>query len=202
MGPPPLPHTRKGEDRELPGPNQQPRSFSRFPTPVTPLVQTTAAIFSPVSYISSLCSCGFFSRRAHLPHLRVTELGLWGIKASGLQCVRKHCFQETTPHLHHPGRVFLNSAPWVYTEHNKATLSSCMQAKSIQSCLTLCSPMDCSLPGPLSKGFFRQENWNGVPCPPPGDLPEPGIEPVSLGSLASPVLVGGFLTTSTTCEAP
>ena len=29
-------------------------------------------------------------------------------------------------------------------------------------------------------GFFRQEYWSGLPCPPPGDLPDPGIEPVSL----------------------
>ena len=32
---------------------------------------------------------------------------------------------------------------------------------------------------PLSTGFFRQEHWSGLPCPPPGDLPDPGIEPVS-----------------------
>ena len=32
---------------------------------------------------------------------------------------------------------------------------------------------------PLSTGFPRQEHWNGVPCPPPGDLPDPGIEPGS-----------------------
>ena len=31
---------------------------------------------------------------------------------------------------------------------------------------------------PLSMGFPRQEYWNGFPCPPPGDLPDPGIEPV------------------------
>ena len=30
---------------------------------------------------------------------------------------------------------------------------------------------------PLSMGFSRQEYWNGLPCPPPGDLPDPGIEP-------------------------
>jgi len=28
-------------------------------------------------------------------------------------------------------------------------------------------------------GFFRQKYWSGLPCPPPGDLPDPGIEPVS-----------------------
>src|SRR5574337_754296 len=51
----------------------------------------------------------------------------------------------------------------------------CMRAKSLQSCLTLCNPMDCSPQAPLSKGFSRQGYWSGVPCPPPGDLPDPGI---------------------------
>ena len=32
---------------------------------------------------------------------------------------------------------------------------------------------------PLSMGFFQQEYWNGLPCPPPGDLPNPGIKPAS-----------------------
>ena len=32
---------------------------------------------------------------------------------------------------------------------------------------------------PLSRGFSRQDHWSGLPCPPPGDLPDPGIEPVS-----------------------
>ena len=38
---------------------------------------------------------------------------------------------------------------------------------------------------PLSMGFFTQEYWSGLPCPSPGDLPDPGIEPVSLMSPAS-----------------
>ena len=49
-----------------------------------------------------------------------------------------------------------------------------------QSCLTLCNPMDSSPPGPLSVGFSGQEYWSGLPCPPPGDLPNPGVEPRSL----------------------
>ena len=48
-----------------------------------------------------------------------------------------------------------------------------------QSCLTLCDPMDCSSPGPLSMGFSWQEYWSELPCPPPGELPDPGIEPGS-----------------------
>ena len=51
---------------------------------------------------------------------------------------------------------------------------------------------------PLSMGFSRQEHWNGLPCPPPGDLPDPGVEPLSL---RSPESAGRFFTTSTTWEA-
>ena len=46
-----------------------------------------------------------------------------------------------------------------------------------KSCPTLCSPMDRSLQAPLSKAFYRQEYWNRLPFPSPGDLPDPGIEP-------------------------
>ena len=46
---------------------------------------------------------------------------------------------------------------------------------------------------PLSMGFFRQEYWSGLLCPPPGDLPDPGVKPTSL---MSPALAGGFFTAS------
>ena len=53
-----------------------------------------------------------------------------------------------------------------------------LHAKLLQSYLTLCNPKDyCSLPGFI--GFSKQEYWIGLPCPPPGDLPDPGIKPVS-----------------------
>ena len=56
-----------------------------------------------------------------------------------------------------------------------------MHAKSLQSCPTLCDPVDCSLPGSSVHGILlRQEYWNGMLCPPPGDLPYPGIKPISL----------------------
>ena len=45
---------------------------------------------------------------------------------------------------------------------------------------------------PLSMGFLRQEYWNVLPFPPPGDRPDPGIKPTSP---ASPALAGGFFTT-------
>ena len=52
---------------------------------------------------------------------------------------------------------------------------------------------------PLSTGVSKQEYWSGLPRPPPGNLPDPGIEPESL---TSPALAGGFFTTSAPWEAP
>ena len=52
--------------------------------------------------------------------------------------------------------------------------------------------MDCNPPGqqaPLFMRFPRQEYWSGLPGPPPGDLPNPGVEPTF------PALVGGFFIT-------
>jgi len=48
-------------------------------------------------------------------------------------------------------------------------------------------------------GFSRQEYWSGLPCPPPGDLSDPRMEPESL---TSPALAGEFFTSSVTWEAP
>ena len=47
------------------------------------------------------------------------------------------------------------------------------------SCPILCNPMDYSPPGSSVHGFSRQECWSGSPCPPPGDPPNPGMEPTS-----------------------
>ena len=66
-------------------------------------------------------------------------------------------------------------------------------AKLLQSYLTT----DCSQ-APLSMGFSREEYWSELPCPPPGDLPNPGTEPASL---TSPALAGGFFTTSASWKA-
>ena len=67
-------------------------------------------------------------------------------------------------------------------------------------CLLSCvrffeTPWTVARQAPLSIQFPRREYWSALPCPTPGDLPDPGIKPVSL---ASPALASGFLTTSTT----
>ena len=50
-----------------------------------------------------------------------------------------------------------------------------LKVLAAQSCLTLCDPMECSPPGSFAMGFSRQECWSGLPCLPPGDLPDPGM---------------------------
>ena len=69
---------------------------------------------------------------------------------------------------------------------NLAIVSSCSVAKS---CQTLCDPMDCTRQAPLSMGFSREEYWGGLSFPSPGDLLEPGVEPLS------PALASKFFTT-------
>ena len=71
---------------------------------------------------------------------------------------------------------------------------ACCRAWSLQSCLTLCDPLDCSPPGPLSMGFSRQEYWSGLPCPPPGIFSTQGSNSVFYVSSLS-CLAGRFFTT-------
>ena len=70
-----------------------------------------------------------------------------------------------------------------------------VNAKSLQSCPTLCESMDCSPPGSSVHGTSQARMLEWVACPPPGDLPNPGFEPLSL---ISPALTGGFFTAGTT----
>ena len=73
-----------------------------------------------------------------------------------------------------------------------------LRAKSLQSYPTLCDPVDRSPPGSSVHGILQARILSGLPCPPPGDFPDPGIEPTSL---MSPALAGRFFTTSATREA-
>ena len=76
--------------------------------------------------------------------------------------------------------------------------SAAVAAKLLQSCPALVTPWTVFRQAPLSMGFSRQEYWSGLPCPPPGDLPDPGIEPASLKSSA---FAGRFFTASAMWES-
>ena len=84
---------------------------------------------------------------------------------------------------------------------NLSSTKSCFRSQTVESFSgallqtgTPCSfsvisnslqPLDCSPPGSSVHGTSQVEYWNGLPFPPPGDLPNPGIEP---GSPVSPAL--------------
>ena len=81
--------------------------------------------------------------------------------------------------------------------HTHAHIYVCMLSclSCVQLFLTLWT-VACKAPLPM--GFSRQEYWSRLPCPPPGDLPNPGIEPMSL---ISPALAVGLFIASATQEA-
>ena len=75
---------------------------------------------------------------------------------------------------------------------------------SMWACVLQSGPLSATLEivalqAPLSTGLSRQDCWSGLPCPPPGDLPDPGTES---SSLMSPALASKFFTTSCTWDAP
>ena len=71
--------------------------------------------------------------------------------------------------------------------NNKALEQKSFQVLGISVCLLSCFSHVCPFvtlwavahQAPLSIGFSRQEYWSGLPCPPPGDIPDLGIDPVS-----------------------
>ena len=86
-----------------------------------------------------------------------------------------------------PSQCMSLAGPCVYDLEVKMKVASVI--------LTLCDPMDCSLPGSSVHGILQAHILERVALPPPGDLPDTGIKPMSLVSLT---LAGGFFTTSTT----
>ena len=66
-----------------------------------------------------------------------------------------------------------------------------MHAQSFRPIRLLVTPWTVARQAPLSMGFSRQEYWSGLPCPPPGDLPEPGVEQEAPCTFC---IAGGFFT--------
>ena len=80
------------------------------------------------------------------------------------------------------------------------SIHKCMCVLSCFSCVRLCAtPWTVAHQALVSMGFSRQEHWSRLPCPPAGDVPDPGMEPASLMSLA---LTDRFFTTSAPWEDP
>ena len=85
-------------------------------------------------------------------------------------------------HLHCPYIHILSIYVYLYTY-------ICCCSVAVLCPTLFMTPWTVACQDPLSMGIFRQEYWSELPFPPPGDLPDPGIEP------ASPALAGGLFTT-------
>ena len=69
--------------------------------------------------------------------------------------------------------------PSPISQHKKGLINTSEPVKSLSFVLLFATPWTVAYQAPLSMGFSKQEYWSGMPFPPPGDLPDPGIEPGS-----------------------
>ena len=133
----------------------------------------------------------------------------WGVqiltlvsKCSLLKRVYNNNYHSLALNISYPA-LFL-SLPFSWSELCRAhswcvCMRVCVHMLSGFSHVRLCATLwTVAWQVPLSMGFSRREYWSGLPCPPLGDLPNPGTEPASL---MYPALAGEFFTTSTTWEA-
>ena len=103
--------------------------------------------------ITYLCSCSFGDQS-----VKSVSTGYRGQDWFLLEALGRTLFQDFS-------RSF-----WLAVSFDLQSLSCCCLVA--QLCLTLCDPMDCSPPTPLSMEFSRQEYWSGLPCCSPGNLPQ------------------------------
>ena len=86
----------------------------------------------------------------------------------------------------------------IYLQVSLVSKVACVYAKSFSCVLFFVTLWTVAHQALQPMEFSRQEYWSELPCPPPGDLPDPGMEPMSL---MSPALAGRFFTTGATWEA-
>ena len=104
-----------------------------------------------------LCKCGLFTIGSPWLSLRGAECWLWCISDHLISCYLSFFPCKMAVIILYP------------------TPTGILQ----RLCLTLVSPWTVACQVPLSMEFFMQENWSGLPFPPPGNLPDPGAEPES-----------------------
>ena len=128
---------------------------------------------------------------------------LYGIRITPESCLHQPAFSDLCPRLdkqpcgdcdERVGHTSTQDDRWLRTVGPTAVGASVCARAHTHACA--CSAVSdflrlygCSPPGSSFLGILRQECWSGLPFPPPGDLPDPGIKPTSL---ASPALAGRF----------
>ena len=127
-------------------------------------------------------------------HINVKEVSMWWWAGGSRGYMpRKAMTREKGLVLPCSIGLKITQARWKMPSLHHACMLS--HFRSVQLCTTLWNVAHQVSP---SMGFPRQEYWSGLPCPPPEDLPDPGIKPTSL---LSPAWAGAFFTTSATWEA-
>ena len=123
-------------------------------------------------------------------NMLVVHLGIWSAISC---CICACCCCSVTKLCQTLCYSMGGSMAWL----SRPAPSTSVPGESPQSCWLSATPWPVASQAPLSMGLSRQESWSGVPCPPPGDLPNSGIKPVAL---MSPALASIFLTTSAPWE--
>ena len=104
---------------------------------------------------------------------------------------KPECYHSGSPYGSCESRKLFSSISLIFCSFKDGT-----RVLSHFICMQLfVTPWTAAHQAPLSTWFFGQEYWSGLPCPPPGGLPDPGV--IS----TSPALAGVFLTASSTLEA-
>ena len=78
-----------------------------------------------------------------------------------------------------PLSLALQADSLLLSHQGSSDTHACTCAKLLQVMSDSATLWTVASQAPVPMGFFRQEYWSGLPCPPPGDLPDPGIEPGS-----------------------
>ena len=99
---------------------------------------------------------------------------------------------------HQKGNIVPLATTYMDFEGSETRKVECVHAKLLRLCPSLRDPMNHGPPGSSVHGISRQEYWRGLSRPPPGELPNPGIESTSP---LSPALASEFFTTSATWKA-
>ena len=123
--------------------------------------------------------------KQEMARLNIDVLGI-----SELKRTRMGEFNSDDHYIYYYGQESLRRNGVAIMVNKRVQNAVKLKVKSLSHVQLFAIPWTVAHQSPLSMGLSRQEYWSGLPCPPPGDLPNPGTEPMSL---ASPALADGFL---------
>ena len=146
------------------------------------------AVFVDLEWVASRTQVGLLGTVFPFVVVTNTRCGSFLLLWSRIPC---HASDRYTPKHFTEGsdswifRGFLSSILWNSTSYQGLQHTAVLTCSVMSNSAT---PWTVAHQAPLSMGFSRQEYWSGLPCPPPGDRPNPGIEPRSPASQVDSLL--------------